>query len=291
MAGVMERLNAPAEAVKETLTTVKEAVDGINQSLIQAYETNLPTTTEAIHEFIAGVEEDLAMMQEQHPDKTMGEALLGDEETAENIAKKYEEVGPRIAKSVDLLSGAFGKVRTGMEALGVKGGGGFGKAMAQVGKVQAIISAAQTIRELAEAAAAVARYDFPSAVAHLAAAAGYVQAESAGKKAQTELGAASGGITQKKATGGIVTGPAGIDNIPVMATAGEGVLTAQTTKSILSELTGQAAAPAVGGATNNFYFNVEGDALDPDALVAKTIPALEKAMAEQTLSLQPALAR
>jgi hypothetical protein len=184
----------------------------------------------------------------------------------------------------------------GMEALGVKGGGGFGVAMKQVAKVQSVIAAAQTIRELALAASDAASMRWAEAAAHLAAAAGHQKAEAAGKTAEAQLGAASGGGGGAMhgpgfATGGIVGGAPGIDNVPIRATAGEGVLTPQTTKSIISELTGQAAAPAGGGATNNFYFTVEGDALDAEGLVAKTIPAMEKAMAEQTFNLQPGLAR
>jgi hypothetical protein len=299
--GMMDSFTVSAPPATKSIEDLVNAFKGFSPDAPDGPVAGIKAAKDAMHEFMVGLDEDMEAREDKYQEKTIEAMVLGDLEQIEKIKKGYEEAVPVITSSVKMLGGAFGQVQAGLAAIGVKGGGGFGVAMKQIAKVQAIISAAQTIRELALAASDFAGGRWAEAAAHLAAAAGHQSAEAAGKKAEAELGAASGGgggfvagptgATQHKAGGGIIAGPSGLDAVPVMATAGEGFLTPQTTKSIISELTGQAAAPAGGGATNNFYFTVEGDALDAEGLVAKTIPAMEKAMAEQTFNLQPGLAR
>lgn len=200
------------------------------------------------------------------------------------------------SEKMDLMGGiitTFGKATqkagTAFAAFGIKGGSPFGKAMEKVAAVQDIISVSQAIWQLGLAAAEFASFNFPKATLHLAASSAYLTSAAAGKKAKGEIKA-------NFATGGIVDGPAGIDNVPINATAGEGVLTGSTVSNILSDLTGQQpvgeSPPLAGGGGDiNIFINVEGDSLDNDGLVDKITPALESALAARTFDLQGALAR
>lgn len=186
-----------------------------------------------------------------------------------------------VGGSMSTFTSGIGTLQSALATLGVGGAGGFGRFGKSLAKVQAIISIAQTIHEVAEAAAAFARYDFVAAGAHSAAAAAYQKSKSAADAAGSQMagpGFAEGGIVGGNSFSG--------DKVQARLNSGEGVLTASTVSSMIRDLSGGAGNPSVAGGGTTINISIMGDALDADGLVAKISDALGRATRAQTLDLQ-----
>jgi hypothetical protein len=96
--------------------------------------------------------------------------------------------------SIQNFTGGITELQNALSVLGVKGSGPFGKFAKATAKVQAVISAAQAVFEIAEAVAALARYDFGAAAQHTLAAAKFQVSAQAGKTAEGVIAAAAGGF-------------------------------------------------------------------------------------------------
>jgi hypothetical protein len=96
--------------------------------------------------------------------------------------------------SITQFAGGIMDLQNALSVLGVKGAGPFGKFAKATAKVQAVVSAAQALYEIAQAIAAIARYDFGSAAKHGMAAAKFQISASGAKKAEGAIAVAAGGF-------------------------------------------------------------------------------------------------
>jgi hypothetical protein len=117
------------------------------------------------------------------------------------------------------FTGGITELQNALSTLGLQGAGPFGKFAKATAKVQAVVSAAQALYEIAQAIAAIARYDFGSAAKHGLAAAKFQISAQAGKTAQGAIAAAAGGFVPM-----LPGASAGSDSVMAALTPGELVI-------------------------------------------------------------------